>query len=140
MRKYLIFSIALISLVGCGGSPSLVGKWNMAGGTLPAGSKIVTEFAEKTYKMNVEIAQMGTTIKFAVNGDYTFDGKRIKMMGKSIDLDEASLPAALKPSAGLMKAGMEKKMLETQEGEAKLEGDTLIMMDKGKPATFTRMK
>ncbi len=112
----------------------------MTGGTLPPGSKFVTEFMDKTYKISVETEQMGTKIKFDVMGDYTFDGKKIKMVSKSVTLDESTLPAALKPQAAMVKSALEKNVLTTQEGDAKLEGDVLTMMDKGKPATFTRMK
>ena len=140
MRKFFALSITLISLVGCGGSPSLVGKWNMTGGTLPPGSKFVTEFKDKTYTISVEVEQLGSKIKFDVDGDYTYDGKRLKMVSKAVRLDESTLPAIVKPQASKLKEQIEKNVLTTQEGEATLTGDVLTMMDKGKPATFTRMK
>ena len=107
---------------------------------MPPGSKFVTEFKDKTYTISVEVEQLGSKIKFDVDGDYTYDGKRLKMVSKAVRLDESTLPAIVKPQASKLKEQIEKNVLTTQEGEATLVGDVLTMMDKGKLATFTRMK
>jgi hypothetical protein len=113
----------------------------MTGGDLPPASKLVTDFTDKTFKLSVETEQFSTKIRFDVTGDYTFDGKRIKMISKSVNLDESSLPAAVKPQAAMVKSALEKKILTTEEGDAKLEGDVLTVMAKtGKPVIYTRIK
>ncbi len=139
MRKCFALSLALLCLAGCG-SPGIVGKWNMGGGGVAPGSKLVTEFMANTFTVSAEVEQAGAKIKFEFSGDYTFDGKKLKMVGKSVKLDESSLPAIAKSMAATFKSSLEKAVLTTQEGDAKLEGDTLTFTTNGQTTTFTKIK
>ena len=142
MRFSYALPLALVCLTACG-SPSIVGKWNMSGmstGDVPAGSKMVTEFTDKTFTVNAEVEQGGSVVKFSFGGDYTFDGKKMKMVGKNVTLDESTIPAAGKSMIPLIKSSLEKALLTTSEGDAKLEGDTFTFTSNGKPTTFTRIK
>lgn len=139
MRIFRMLPLALVCLVGCGGPP-LAGKWNMSAAGSPPGSKLVTEFMADTFKVDVEFEQGGMKMKFDFSGDYTYDGKKLKMVGKTVHIDESSLPAAVKGQLPMIKSSLEKTVLTTQEGDAKLEGDTLTFTEKGKVTTFTKIK
>jgi hypothetical protein len=139
MRFLRVLPLTLICLAGCG-TPSLVGKWNMSGGSTPPGSKLVAEFMASTFTVNAEVEQAGSNVKFAFSGYYTFDGKKLKMTGQYLNLDESTLPAAAKGMIPLIKSSLEKALLTTSEGDAKLEGDTMTFTTNGKPTTFTRIK
>lgn len=141
MRFFHVLPLVVICLVGCSSKPSIVGKWNMSGGTMPPGTKLVTEFKDTTFDVNAEATEAGMTLKFGFSGDYTYDGAKLKMTGKTVTLDDSTLPAMAKPMAKQIKEGIEKAVLTTEEGTAKLEGDVLTFVPaSGKQSTFTRIK
>lgn len=140
MRNIGLVVVGLFCLVGCSSSPSIIGKWDMTGGNVLPGSKMVTEFKDKTFTANAEVSNAGMSMKFSFSGDYTFDGKKLKMTGKTVSLDDSALPAIAKPMAATIKQEIEKAVLVTSEGDAKLEGDVFSFVSEGKTTTFTRVK
>ena len=131
--------VVSVGLIGCG-SPGIAGKWNMTGAAVPEGSKLVTEFAGNTFTSRAEVNQGGALIKFEFSGDYTYDGKKLKLVGKTVKVDEASFPAMAKPMIPQFKASLEKSVLAPQEGDVKLEGDVMTFAVNGQTTTFTRVK
>ncbi len=139
MRIYRALPLALVCLAGCGG-PSLVGKWNMSGAGTPPGSTATTDFTANTFKTNFDFNQGGMSFHVDVSGDYTFDGKKLRMTGKSFNIDDSKLPAAIKSQMGAVKGMMEKEMLKTDESEIKIENDTFTMTGPKGTMTFTKVK
>ena len=139
MRKFCVLPLALIVLAGCGG-PTIVGKWNTSGPKSTEGTTLVTEFQDKTFTVNVNIEKGEQKLKFDFSGDYTFDGKKLKMTAKTVHVDDSTLPAMLKSQVPMIKSGLEKQVLNTQEGDAKLDGDTLTFTVGSQTTTFTRIK
>ncbi|MEI7985590.1 MAG: hypothetical protein WCI55_08170 [Armatimonadota bacterium] len=139
MRKFSLLLAVTVGLIGCG-SPGIAGKWNMTGAAVPEGSKLVTEFAGNTFTSRAEINQGGALIKFEFSGDYTYDGKKLKLVGKTVKVDESSFPSMAKAMIPQFKTSLEKSVLAPQEGDAKLEGDTMTFTVNGQTTTFTRVK
>jgi hypothetical protein len=139
MRKVSLLFVAAACLIGCG-APGLSGKWNMTGASVPPGSSMVTEFSGSTFTSRAEVNQGGALMKFEFSGDYTYDGKKLKLVGKSVKVDESGFPAEMKGMIPQFKKSLEQSVLTPQEGEAKLEGDTMTFAVNGQTTTFTRVK
>ena len=139
MRILGLFIAVIVCLVGCG-SPSLAGKWNMTGAIVPLGSSCIVEFMASTFTTRAVIDQDGTKIRFEFSGDYTYDGKKLKLTGKSINVDELSFPPEAKSLIEPFKASLKESIVSTQEGDAKLDGDVLVFTVNGKTTTFTKIK
>ena len=141
MRILRILPLALVCLVGCGGGPSLVGKWNIKADKMPPGAKMVLEFTSTGYSQGSDFEQAGMKIHVDTIGTYTFDGKKLKMTTSEIKLDDSKLPEQIRALA--------KKQLEaqnaqlkgkTEEIDVKLEGDTAVFTQPSGNATLTRIK
>jgi hypothetical protein len=136
MRLYHALPLTLLLLAGCGGGPSLVGKWNMTGAGVPQGATVVTEFTSNTFKSVVDMAGPGMSIHAESSGTYTFDGKKIKMTTTDIKLDDAKLPAMVKD---LVKQQIDKEKGKSQEGELKIEGDKATISTPEGVITLTKV-
>ena len=93
-----------------------------------------------TFTTRAVIDQDGTKIRFEFSGDYTYDGKKLKLTGKSINVDEASFPPEAKSLIEPFKASLKESIVSTQEGDAKMDGDVLVFTVNGKTTTFTKIK
>jgi hypothetical protein len=141
MRRFVAASFVTASLLLAGCSkPSIVGKWNMSGGQMPAGTVATIEFKENTFTSDVKLSAPGMVLKMAGTGTYTYDGKTLKQTTTGITIDDSGLPAAQKKQLAQVKPMIDAEVKKTIEGEAKLEGDTLTVSAKEGVVTYTRIK
>jgi hypothetical protein len=138
----LALCTAALFVAGCSSGPSLVGKWNATGiKGIPAGSTVVMDFKADTVTTDATISQAGMTIKVKSEATYKIEGTKLSMTTTKSSVDEASLPAAIKPMLPMIKAEMEKQNGQVASGELKITGDTATIEDpKTGNITLTKVK
>jgi len=139
MRILHALPLAIVCLVGCGG-PSLAGKWDTKAAGAPPGSKAVTEFTGSTFTMGLDMGQGDQSLHIDFSGDYTFDGKKLKMVGKKVVVDDSKIPAQFKSQVKAIQPMLEQQLLKTEEGDLKLEGDVATFNNGKTTTTFTKIK
>lgn len=137
MRIYRMLPLALICLAGCSGGPSLAGKWNMNAPGMPAGSSLITEFTSNKFTTTLDTEQMGIKLHVETSGDYTYDGKKLKMTTTDIKIDDSKLPEMARKS---IKEAVEKEKGKSKEGDLKLEGDKATFSAPEGTLNMTRVK
>ena len=137
MRKFAWLIVCPMLLVACSKN-SLVGKWNMSGGSMPAAAKSVVEFkSDGTFVMNVEISQMGIVAKIDSSGTYKMEGEKLTTTISKFNVDDSQIPAAFRQVA---KSQIEQSMNKPNEGTFKLEGETGTWSTANGSMTLTKAK
>ena len=138
MRICVILPLVVVCLIGCGGSPSLVGKWSMSGNIkMPPGTKATIEFTADKFTQSNDIPLMGISVHMDEIGNYTLDGGKLSMTVTEVKLDQSKVPDQYRQIAA---AQSEAAKGPREVIEANIDTDTVTLNQKAGIATLTRIK